>query len=116
MTEDPVARRALVQRFGEIRLPPHLLAIGAAVRRGIEHLWAARRERPARLASPTIEDTAGVAAMLETITTAVGRDGITPLEAAALSGIADACRRALVALEFDRRLKALEADADAAKA
>jgi hypothetical protein len=115
MAQDPVARRALVRCFGGIRLPPHLPAVGAAVRRGLERLRAPRRERPARLAVPPIEDTAGVAAMLETITTAVSRDDITPLEAAALSGIADAYRRALAVREFDRRLAALEAEAHAAK-
>jgi hypothetical protein len=91
------------------RFSGFLSALGAALGRVFGRNRARRRERPVRLALPPIETAADVAAMLEAITTAVRRGGITPGEAAALAEVADTYIRAIETSDFDRRLRALEA-------
>jgi hypothetical protein len=98
-------RRGPARRLGRSRYAGCFLAL----QRFFARSRAPRRERPVRLALPPIETAGDIAAMLEAITTAVRRGGITPGEAAALAEVADTYIRAIETSEFDRRLRALEA-------
>jgi len=114
-----VRRGRGARRVHRINFRRWLSALVSALRVGVDRLLrrvlAPRRGRVVRLSLPAIESAADIAAMLDTITTAVRRGAITPAEAASLAEVADVYIRAIETSEFDRRLRALEA-VDAATA
>jgi hypothetical protein len=108
-------RPTLIGWLRGVRLTPNLSRVAVALRRGMACLPARRRQRRRPLALAPLEDAADVAALLEAISNTLGRSGGTAIEAAARSEVVVACRRAFAICEFDRRLKALETAANAAK-
>jgi hypothetical protein len=68
-----------------------------------------RRERSVHLQLPGLQSPADAAAAMASIASAVATGGITPSEAAELSGVVEAFVNAIRASEFDQRLQVLEA-------
>lgn len=82
----------------------------AAMRLCFERIIAPRRARPVHLDLPPIVDPADIAAAMAAITAAVAEGTITPGEGAEVGMVVETYLRALEASDFDRRLKALEAN------
>ena len=75
-----------------------------------ERIVAPRRARPVQLDLPPIAAPADIAAAMAAVTAAVTGGVITPAEGAEVAKVVDTYVRAIEASDFDRRLKALEAD------
>ena len=81
-----------------------------AMRLCFERIVAPRRTRPVQLDLPPIAAPADIAAVMAAVTAAVTAGVITPAEGAEVAKVVDTYVRAIEASDFDRRLKALEAD------
>jgi Family of unknown function (DUF5681) len=81
-----------------------------AMRLCFERIIAPRRARPVQLDLPPIADAADITAAMAAVTAAVVQGIITPAEGAEVARVVDTYVRAIEASDFDRRLKALEAD------
>src|SRR5215831_15988221 len=81
-----------------------------AMRLCFERIVAPRRRRPVQLDLPPIAAPADIAAVMAAVTAAVTAGVITPAEGAEVAKVVDTYVRAIEASDFDRRLKALEAD------
>lgn len=81
-----------------------------ALRLCLDRIIAPRRTRPVHLELPPIADPADIVAAMAALTTAVAGGVITPGEGAEVAKVVDTYVRALETSDFDRRLKALEAD------
>jgi len=81
-----------------------------AMRLCFERIVAPRRTRPVQLDLPPIAAPADIAAVMAAVTAAVIAGVITPAEGAEVAKVVDTYVRAIEASDFDRRLKALEAD------
>ena len=97
---------ALVRKAMALALDGDALAL----RLCLDRIIAPRRTRPVHLELPPIADPADIAAAMAAVTTAVAGGVITPGEGAEVAKVVDTHVRALEASDFDRRLKALEAD------
>jgi hypothetical protein len=86
-----------------------------AMRLCFERIVAPRRARPVHLDLPPITNPADITAAMAAVTSAVVEGVITPAEGAEVAKVVDTYVRAIEASEFDRRLKALEADYAAAR-
>ena len=75
-----------------------------------DRIIAPRRARPVHLDLPPIADPADITAAMAAVTAAVVGGVITPAEGAEVAKVVDTYVRAIEASDFDRRLKALEAD------
>jgi len=81
-----------------------------AMRLCFERIAAPRRTRPVQLDVPPITTPADITAAMAAVTAAVVGGVITPAEGAEVAKVVDTYVRAIEASDFDRRLKALEAD------
>ena len=81
-----------------------------AMRLCLERIIAPRRARPMQFDLPPIADPADITAAMAAVTAAVVRGEITAAEGAEVAKVIDTYVRAIEASDFDRRLKALEAD------
>ena len=81
-----------------------------AMRLCFERIVAPRRTRPVQLDLPPIRDPADITAAMAAVTEAVIGGVITPAEGAEVAKVVDTYVRVLEASDFDRRLKALEAE------
>jgi|SRR5271165_2804994 len=81
-----------------------------AMRLCFERIVAPRRGRPVQLDLPPIANAADITAAMAAVTAAVVGGVITPAEGAEVAKVVDTYVRAIEASDFDRRLKALEAD------
>jgi hypothetical protein len=81
-----------------------------AMRLCFDRIIAPRRARPVQLDLPPIADAADITAAMAAVTAAVVEGVITPAEGAEVARVVDTYVRAIEASDFDRRLKALEAD------
>lgn len=75
----------------------------------LARLWPVRRGRPVRLDLPAIASAADLARALGTVVAAVATGELTPEEAASVSAVLDAQRRAIELGELESRITALEA-------
>jgi len=82
----------------------------SAMRLCFDRIIAPRRARPVHLDLPPIADPADITAAMAAVTAAVVGGVITPAEGAEVAKVVDTYVRAIEASDFDRRLKALEAD------
>ena len=82
----------------------------SAMRLCFDRIIAPRRARPVHLDRPPIADPADITAAMAAVTAAVVGGVITPAEGAEVAKVVDTYVRAIEASDFDRRLKALEAD------
>lgn len=80
----------------------------------LDRIIAPRRSRPVQLDLPPIADPADITAAMAAVTAAVIGGVVTPSEGAEVAKVVDTYVRALETSEFDRRLKALEAEHAAA--
>jgi hypothetical protein len=90
------------------------LALGGdttALRLCLERIVAPRRDRPVRFALPELGSADDAAKAMAAITGAVARGDVTATEAGELSRLVEVCVKALEAVEFDKRLRALEENA-----
>jgi len=81
-----------------------------AMRLCFERIVAPRRARPVELEVPPITSPADITAAMAAVTAAVIGGVITPAEGAEVAKVVDTYVRAIELSDFDRRLKALEAD------
>jgi hypothetical protein len=79
-----------------------------ALRMCMDRIAPPRKDRPVAFPLPAIEKASDALKATTTIVAAVARGELTPLEAAALSGLVDSFMRTLEVSDFDARLKALE--------
>lgn len=79
-----------------------------AARMVLDRLVPPARERPVSIELPDTSTAEGIAQAQLVILEAVGKGNLAPSEAATLSGIVDARRKALETQEFEVRLAALE--------
>jgi hypothetical protein len=86
----------------------------AALRLCLDRIVGPCRERAIEFAMPAIRSAADLADAMAALAAATALGEVTPREAAQLGGVVDAYIRAVEATEFDRRLRALEADDGAA--
>lgn len=84
---------------------------GAALRLCLERLAPPAKDRPISLALPPITTPDDMVKVMATVVTAMANADITPCEAAAVSGVVEAYRKAVETVEIERRLTALEAKA-----
>lgn len=75
----------------------------------LARLWPVRRGRPVRLDLPSITTAADLACALGVVVAAVAAGELTPEEAASVSTVLDAQRRAIELGELESRIAALEA-------
>jgi hypothetical protein len=112
------AARLLLEGEGEalIRKAVELALAGdpAALRLCLDRIVGPCRERAIEFAMPAIRSAADLADAMAALAAATALGEVTPREAAQLGGVVDAYIRAVEATEFDRRLRALEADDGAA--
>jgi hypothetical protein len=97
---------ALVRKAVTLALDGDALAL----RLCLDRIIAPRRTRPVHLELPPIAEPADITAAMAALTTAVAGGVITPGEGAEVAKVVDTYVRALETSDFDRRLKALEAD------
>lgn len=81
-----------------------------ALRLCLDRLVPPRRDRPIPFALPAINSADDASKAMAAITTAVGCGELTPGEAAELSNVIVACVKAVEAAEFEKRLRAFEAN------
>jgi hypothetical protein len=81
-----------------------------ALRLCLDRVIAPRRDRPVQFALPQIADVTEFANAMAAITAAVAEGALTPGEGAEVAKVVDTYLRTLEASDFDRRLKALEAE------
>ena len=79
-----------------------------ALRMCMDRIAPPRKDRTVAFPLPAIEKASDALKATATIIAGVARGELTPLEAAALTGLVDCFTRALEASDFDTRLKALE--------
>jgi hypothetical protein len=79
-----------------------------ALRLCMDRIAPARKDRPVAFSLPAIATASDAVKASATIVAAVAGGELTPLEAAALSGLVDCFTRALAASEFEARLTVLE--------
>jgi hypothetical protein len=82
----------------------------SAMRLCFDRIIAPRRARPVQLDLPPIADPADITVAMAAVTAAVVGGIITPGEGAEVAKVVDTYVRAIEASDFDRRLKALEAE------
>ncbi len=80
-----------------------------ALRLCLDRILPPRKERPLRLALPTLASAADATAALAAVTTAVAAGEITPGEAADLNSVVAGFVKALETSEIEARIAALEA-------
>jgi len=80
----------------------------AALKLCLARTVAPRRERPVAIQLPPIRSAADIAPAIDAIAAALGRGLITTGQAAELSQMLDTFVRAVDAVEFERRLSAIE--------
>ena len=81
-----------------------------ALRLCLDRVIAPRRDRPVQFALPQIADVTEFANAMAAITAAVAEGALTPGEGAEVAKVVDTYLRTLEASDFDRRLRALEAE------
>jgi|SRR5947209_15752298 len=80
----------------------------AALRLAMERLAPVRKGRPVRFAMPAVTSAADVVTAIGSVLHAVATGELTPDEAATLSTVLEAKRRAIEIVEIERRLGELE--------
>jgi hypothetical protein len=85
-----------------------------ALRLCLERLVPPRRERPLAVKLPAIVTAEDLPKLTAALIKAVGRGDLTPSEATALSSLVTTHARSLEMMEFEKRLAALEAEAQCA--
>jgi hypothetical protein len=81
---------------------------GSALRLCLERIIPPRRERPVKLAVPSVRGAADLAGTMAAITTAATQGTITPGQAAELARVVEIFVRAVETSDFERRLRELE--------
>ena len=79
-----------------------------ALRLCLERIVPPRRDRPVHFTIPAMNSADDASKAMATITTAVARGELTPVEAAELSRVVEAFVKALEITEIERRLQVLE--------
>lgn len=79
-----------------------------ALRLCLERIVPPRKDAPVKVTLPPMESVADIPATMSAILAAVAAGELTPSEAAALSGLVEAHRRALETSELEQRIAALE--------
>ncbi len=85
-----------------------------ALRMCLDRIIPPRRQRRVELPVPEVASVADLGTAMAAITNAAAHGTITPSEAAELARVVEIFVRAVEASDFDRRLRALEAEDDAA--
>ena len=80
----------------------------SALRLCLERIIPPRRERPVKLAVPSVRGAADLAGTMAAITTAATQGTITPGQAAELARVVEIFVRAVETSDFERRLRELE--------
>jgi hypothetical protein len=87
----------------------------AALRLAMERLAPVRKGRPVRFTMPPVASAADVVTAIGSVLHAVAEGDLTPDEAATLSTILEAKRRAIEIVEIERRVGELEAQLERRK-
>ena len=74
----------------------------------LSRVWPMRRGQPVRIDAPEIRETADVLPASAALTSAVFAGDLTPQEGAAAASVLSTHQEAIVILDHDRRLKAIE--------
>ena len=95
---------ALTRRAVELALEGE----ASALRLCLERIIPPRRERPVKLAVPSVRGAADLAGTMAAVTTAAMHGSITPAQAAELARVVEIFVRAVETSDFERRLRELE--------